>query len=170
MVSVGGWTGSLFYSSNVGSAENRTAFVKTVTDLATKYNLDGIDFDWEYPGSQGIGCNVVTPQDTTNFLEFLQELRQDPVGKNLILTAATSIFPWKDASGAQLKDVSGFAKTLDWIAIMNYDVWGSWYVEPDFSLTYLSISGGLSVGLLPLVLTLLLTTPALPPPISKEAL
>ena len=25
-----------------------------------------------------------------------------------------------------MSDVSGFAKVLDWVAVMNYDVWGSW--------------------------------------------
>ena len=66
--------------------------------------------------------------DASNFVSFLQALRQDPVGKNLILTASASLFPWKDANGEQLKDVSGFAQTLDWVAIMNYDIWGSWCV------------------------------------------
>ncbi|RPD58688.1 chitinase [Lentinus tigrinus ALCF2SS1-6] len=126
LVSVGGWTGSLYYSTAVGSAANRTAFVKTITNLAQKYNLDGIDFDWEYPGTQGIGCNAINPNDTTNFLSFLKQLRADPVGKKLILTAATSIFPWVGPDGNRLEDVSGFAKQLDWIAVMNYDIWGSW--------------------------------------------
>jgi len=31
-----------------------------------------------------------------------------------------------DASGHPLTNVSGFAKTLDFIEIMNYDVWGPW--------------------------------------------
>lgn len=46
LVSIGGWTGSKFYSNHVATAANRTAFVKTVTGLATKYNLDGIDFEY----------------------------------------------------------------------------------------------------------------------------
>ena len=79
---------------------------------------------WEYPGSQGIGCNVVAPNDTANFLSFLQELRQSDVGKKLFLTAATPISPWKDASGNSTADVSPFAKVLDYIAIMNYDING----------------------------------------------
>ena len=45
MLSVGGWTGGRLFSSNVGSAENRTAFVKTIVDLKAKYNLDGVDFE-----------------------------------------------------------------------------------------------------------------------------
>jgi chitinase len=44
-VSIGGWAGSLHFSSNVATPANRTAFVKTVTDLAQTYDLDGIDFE-----------------------------------------------------------------------------------------------------------------------------
>ncbi|KAL0059639.1 hypothetical protein AAF712_013604 [Marasmius tenuissimus] len=122
-VSIGGWTGSRFFSTAVDSAQNRTTFVKTVTDLATKFNLDGIDFDWEYPGVQGIGCNTINEQeDTNNFLLFLQELRQDPVGSKLILSAATSTRPYQISK----QPLSGFSEVLDFIAIMNYDIWGSW--------------------------------------------
>lgn len=45
MVSVGGWTGSRWWSSNVGSAENRTAFVRTLSSFVKRHNLDGIDFE-----------------------------------------------------------------------------------------------------------------------------
>jgi hypothetical protein len=45
LVSIGGWDGGLYYSSNVATAQNRTAFVKTVSDFALKYKLDGVDFE-----------------------------------------------------------------------------------------------------------------------------
>ncbi|KAK7470344.1 hypothetical protein VKT23_001773 [Stygiomarasmius scandens] len=125
-ISIGGWTGSRFWSSAIGSPENRTIFVKTVTDFATQYGLDALDFDWEYPNRQGLGCNVVNANDTANFLEFLKELRLDPVGSQLALSAAVSITPFNDASGNPSTDVSEFAKYLNYIAIMNYDIWGSW--------------------------------------------
>ncbi|KAF8969395.1 endochitinase [Flammula alnicola] len=126
LVSIGGWTGSRGFSVNVGSAQNRTMFVKTVTNFAKKYNLDGIDFDWEYPANQGIGCNAISPNDTANFLSFLQELRKDPLGSQLILSAAVATNPFIGPDGNPLSDVSGFSKVLDWIAIMNYDIWGPW--------------------------------------------
>ena len=72
----------------------------------------------------GAGCNINSPQDTANFLSFLQELRQ--AEPNVTLSAATSISPFKDTNGTPSTDVSGFAKVLDYIAIMNYDVYGSW--------------------------------------------
>lgn len=122
ILSVGGWTGSRFFSPAVGSARNRTAFVRTLSRLVEQYNLDGIDFDWEYPGTQGLGCNVVHPDDTANFLLFLQEFRETTLGRSLVLSAAVYITPFVDASGSPSTDVSGFADVLDYIAIMNYDL------------------------------------------------
>ncbi|KAF8444895.1 glycoside hydrolase family 18 protein [Boletus edulis BED1] len=125
-VAIGGWGGGLWFSSDVATPENRTAFVKAVADFADQYDLDGINFDWEYPNDQGIGCNTISANDTQNFLYFLQELRANPVGAKLTLSAATALSPFRDASGSPSTDVSGFAEVLDYIAIMNYDVWGSW--------------------------------------------
>jgi chitinase len=64
--------------------------------------------------------------DTAHFLSFLQELRQHPLGKNLILSAATATVPFTGPDGNPLSDASGFAKVLDYITIMNYDIWGPW--------------------------------------------
>ncbi|KXN85555.1 Chitinase A1 [Leucoagaricus sp. SymC.cos] len=126
LVSIGGWTGSRYFSSAVATPENRTTFVGAVTSLAKNYNLDGIDFDWEYPNKQGIGCNIISPQDSANFLLFLQELRGDPVGKKLYLSAAVSITPFMGPDGTPMSDVSAFATYLNHIGIMSYDIWGPW--------------------------------------------
>lgn len=125
-VSIGGWSGSRFFSTAVATEANRTAFVKTVADFADKYQLDAIDFDWEYPGRQGLGCNTISPQDTENFLAFLQEFRKNPTGSKLTISAATSVTPFASADGTPSTNVTGFAQVFDHIAIMNYDLWGSW--------------------------------------------
>ncbi|KAM0544353.1 hypothetical protein ACHAPJ_011889 [Fusarium lateritium] len=126
LVSIGGWTGSKYFSTSFGSAKNRTAFVKTCLNFVKEHKLDGLDFDWEYPNKQGLGCNVINDDDTSNYLKFLQELRKHPEGKKLYLTAATSLFPWNDAKGEQSKDLHGFAAVLDHLMIMNYDLYGAW--------------------------------------------
>jgi chitinase len=117
----------------MGSAANRTAFVCAVLGLVKTYDLDGIDFEyadcflsvvncvssalcsWEYPGKQGIGCNAVSPQDSANFLSFLQELRAQPAGKHIILSAAVYITPFAGADGSPMTDVSAFSAVLDYI-------------------------------------------------------
>lgn len=70
-----------------------------------------------------MGCNIVSPNDTANFLEFITELRQ--LAPNLTLSAAVGILPFVDATGNPTSDASAFAKQLDWIEIMNYDVFGT---------------------------------------------
>jgi len=72
-------------------------------------------FSWEYPNHQGIGCNVISSSDSFNFLSFLQELRQNPVGSTLILSSAVGLIPYAGSDGSPMTDVSAFAEYLDWI-------------------------------------------------------
>ena len=72
-----------------------------------------------------MGCNLISPDDSKNFLDFLIALRAQ-VGDDFTLTAAAGITPFAGPDGTPMSDVSEFASALDWVAIMNYDVWGSW--------------------------------------------
>lgn len=123
-VSVGGWTGSAYFSDLVATSSSRKSFVSNIVDLYNQYNLDGIDLDWEYPGAMGAPGNAVAPADSANFLSFLKELRA-ALPSGALITAATQVWPFYDENGAPLKDVSDFAAIFDWILIMNYDIWGS---------------------------------------------
>lgn len=51
LLSTGGWTGSIYISSCLGSAQNRTTFANTVVDFVKTHGMDGIDIDSEYPVS-----------------------------------------------------------------------------------------------------------------------
>lgn len=85
--------------------------------------LHPLSSDWEYPGIVGQSGNAVSPSDSTNYLAFLKVLRATlPAGA--VITAATQVWPWAGTNGAPMTDVSGFAQVLDWILLMNYDVWG----------------------------------------------
>lgn len=123
-LSVGGWDGSKYFSSAVSTPQNRQTFVSNILAVYNQFSLDGIDIDWEFPGQQGNAGNVVSPNDSANYLAFLQLLREAlPAGAKI--SAATMTVPWADPQGNPLKDVTEFANVLDWILIMNYDTWGS---------------------------------------------
>ncbi|KAG0705839.1 family 18 glycoside hydrolase [Suillus ampliporus] len=81
----------------------------------------------EIANDQGIGYNTISMNDTANFLVFLEELLQYPVGANLILSAAVGLAPFFDATGNPATDITRFAKVLDYIAVMNYGIWGPWF-------------------------------------------
>ncbi|KAI0939219.1 hypothetical protein AcV5_000700 [Taiwanofungus camphoratus] len=123
-LSVGGWTGSKFFSSAVSDSQNRQVLAGNILALYKQFQLDGIDIDWEYPGQDGNDGNIGSSNDTSNFLSFLQLLRSTlpPDSK---ITAAVQTVPFADENGAPMEDVSAFAKVLDWVLVMNYDTWGS---------------------------------------------
>ncbi|KII95055.1 glycoside hydrolase family 18 protein [Plicaturopsis crispa FD-325 SS-3] len=123
-LSVGGWSGSTYFSPAVATDQSRRIFANNILNTYNAFGLDGIDIDWEYPGQQGDGMNQVSPTDTPNFLAFLRLLRL-VLPKGAKITAATQTSPFADANGNPIGNASQFGKVLDWILLMNYDVWGS---------------------------------------------
>ncbi|KAK0230972.1 glycoside hydrolase superfamily [Armillaria fumosa] len=119
-LSVGGWTGSKDFSKIVSSEQGRSSLAKSMLSLYKKYELDGIDIDWEYPGQAG-DTSAFQKDDSANFLTFLQLLRKTlPSGAKISAAVQPTTFVGDD--GQPMKDVSKFAKALDWVTIMNYDV------------------------------------------------
>ncbi len=74
LVSVGGWLWSTNFSDVVLTRESRTIFIESAIDFLTRYKLDGLDIDWEYPGLPGAG-HPFRKEDKQNFTLLLKELR-----------------------------------------------------------------------------------------------
>ena len=123
LLSIGGWTGSRYLSPTAASNATRTTFVQAVAKLVHEHNLDGVDIDWEYPGRQGMSCNIVHPQDSANLVLLLGDLRQ-ALGQKEI-TMAVRIQPFDGPSGP-LNDLTQFLPVLDRVNIMAYDIHGAW--------------------------------------------
>ena len=73
-ISVGGWLWSTDFSDVALTAESRALFIESVVSFLAKYDLDGLDIDWEYPGNAGAG-HPFRNVDKTNFTLLLKELR-----------------------------------------------------------------------------------------------
>ena len=76
LISIGGWTWSGKFSDAVLTDTSRQRFVASAVDIIKKYDLDGIDIDWEYPSLQGLTGNVFRPEDKQNFVLLFKELRR----------------------------------------------------------------------------------------------
>lgn len=124
LISVGGWTGSNLFSAAVASPSSRATFVANIVKMVNTYGVDGIDIDWEYPGTSGNPGNGQSPNDTANFLIFLNLLRQS-LAPDARISACVTQGAFIGADGSPLADVSAFAAVLDNILVMNYDVWGA---------------------------------------------
>jgi chitinase len=107
----------------MSSDSSRQTFAKNIALVYGQFHLDGIDIDWEYPAQPGDPRNYVGANDTANFLAFLKLLRTT-LPSTARISAAVQATPFVDANGLPMKDVGPFAAILDWVLIMNYDVWG----------------------------------------------
>jgi chitinase len=142
LISLGGWTQSSRFSDAALPA-NRAAFVASCVDMFVRGKFaagivapgvfDGIDLDWEYPGSCGATCNFRT-DDAVNFPALLAEFRRQLEIVEDEVQAATgkrpeyllSIAAPAGAAHYEPIDLAAIHESLDWINVMAYDFHGSW--------------------------------------------
>src|SRR5665213_1486350 len=67
LISIGGWTWSGKFSDAVLTDTARQAFAASAVDIVKRFDMDGIDIDWEYPGRPGFAGNVYRPEDKQNY-------------------------------------------------------------------------------------------------------
>jgi len=157
-ISIGGWTGSKYFSDVAATSASRKAFVQSCLDLFIRGNLpndpatiwppqsggqgviaglfDGINIDWEYPGiDPGNGADF-SANDVKNATKLLQEFRDQldkagkEAGKHYTLTV--------DIAGGNIHstgswDLDKVAKIIDWVDLMAFDFHGNWDAITDFN-------------------------------------
>ncbi|KAJ5751129.1 class v protein [Penicillium manginii] len=137
IVSVGGWdfsaspeTYNIFRTAM--AAENRGTLVDNIIDFLNDNDLDGVDWDWEYPGEPDIPNIPPSPEsDSTNYFLFLNSLRSSMAtkapGKTISVTAPASFWYLK---GFPIQAIS---LVSDYIVLMTYDLHGQWDYDNSFA-------------------------------------
>lgn len=115
LMAIGGW-GAEGFSDAALTPASRYTFAREVQSFVNKYNLDGIDIDWEYPGSNVSGIKS-RPEDKENFTLLLQALR-DVLGPNKWLTVAGS----GDDFYINNVEIDKIAPLIDYFNLMSYDL------------------------------------------------
>lgn len=125
LLSIGGWGAGNFSEAALTDA-SRARFADTALALVRKYDLDGLDIDWEYPAHPGPGISH-RPEDKQNFTLLLQAIRAEldalgasEGGRRYLLTIAAA-----DGEAARGLEIARISEILDWINLMTYDFYGS---------------------------------------------
>ncbi|KAI9222066.1 glycoside hydrolase superfamily [Blastocladiella britannica] len=157
LISIGGWSWSASFSSATRTTAARATLVQSIMDFIVQYKFDGVDIDWEYPGTEGGPGTVANPADPGYYAQLLADLR----AALTVLAARTGRaepYLLTVATGASQEvyskyDMTAFAKYVDWVNIMTYDYEGSWssVTGPHASIpdTLSTIDGYIAKGLSP---------------------
>ncbi|QNI34960.1 glycoside hydrolase family 18 protein [Alloacidobacterium dinghuense] len=126
LISVGGWLGSGKFSDMALTRESRGIFTQSVLAFIEQYQFDGLDVDWEYPGSVGAG-NKFRPEDKQNYTLILAELRQqfDREEKKLHRRLFLTIAAGASSEFLEHTEMGKVQKYVDTVNLMAYD-----YYEP----------------------------------------
>jgi chitinase len=122
LVSVGGWLWSTNFSDMARTPESRLAFEDSVMIFLRRYDLDGLDIDWEYPGLPGAG-HPFRAEDKENFTALTRELRERfdayvrKTGRRLYLTIAMGASD-EVIAHTEMRKVQ---KYVDTVNLMTYD-------------------------------------------------
>lgn len=112
LLSIGGW-GSGGFSEMAANKTNRQAFAADCAKIIKDYGIDGIDIDWEYPGSSVAGISS-SSSDMSNFTLLMRDIRS-AIGRDNLLTIATIA----SAKFISFRDVMPY---LNYVNIMSYDL------------------------------------------------
>ncbi|KAJ5159039.1 uncharacterized protein N7500_008690 [Penicillium coprophilum] len=128
IISFGGWGYSTepetynILREAMATPDARNTFATNVAKFVKDEGLDGVDFDWEYPGAIDIdGTPPGLATDGPNYLKFLTTMRSKlGTGSSLSIAAPASYWYLKSFP------INNMAKQLDYIVYMTYDLHGQW--------------------------------------------
>jgi chitinase len=126
LISVGGWLWSTDFSDVSVSKESRKRFIESVMDFIARYDLDGLDIDWEYPGMTGAG-HPFRSEDKQNFTLLVKEIREqfDQASKKSGRRRYLTIAAGSSDEFLAHTEMANVQKYVDTVNLMAYD-----YYEP----------------------------------------
>ncbi len=122
LISVGGWSWSKNFSDAVLTDTSTRNFANSAVAIVARYNLDGVDIDWEYPAMIG-DSNMFRPEDKEHYTLLFKYLREglDKLKKN----TRQKYFVTTAVGGSQdyieHTEMDKVQQYTDYINIMSYD-------------------------------------------------
>ena len=126
IVSFGGWAFSTdaptytIFRDGV-TEKQRETFANAVVAFVKENDLDGVDFDWEYPAAPDIpGLPAGDKEDGERYRDFLKVVKSRLPDHTVSIAAPASYWYLR---GFPIKEIS---ETVDYIIYMTYDLHGQW--------------------------------------------
>lgn len=112
VLSIGGW-GSGRFSEMVSDRALRESFARDCNRVVLEYGLDGIDIDWEYPGTS-VAKISSAKTDKRNYTRLMRDIRK-AIGPDKILSHAT-------VASCKYINYRAVNRYVDYTNVMTYDM------------------------------------------------
>ncbi|XP_078054039.1 acidic mammalian chitinase-like [Mustelus asterias] len=123
LLSIGGWKfGGQKFTAMASSAGTRQIFIKSVISFLRGYGFDGLDIDWEYPGTVGKRLFTVLVKEMLAAFEAEAKSSGKP---RMLISAAIGAAP---GYINMRYEVANLGQILDFFNVMTYDFFGSWNI------------------------------------------
>ena len=110
------------FSAMCKSEAGRRAFAEDCLAFLKKYNLDGVDLDWEFPGLSWSGAACDPSCDTDNYVLLVKQLRET-LGTSYTISYAGYCSDKTSVSGGyRYVDIKAMDPYVDYVNIMAYDL------------------------------------------------
>ena len=110
------------FSALAKSDEYRKAFAKDCRDFCSKWGIDGIDIDWEFPGLSWSGHACDPAVDVENHVLLMKQLRET-LGTRYLLTYAGYVKDVTESDGGRRYiDIAAVDPYVDFVNVMTYDM------------------------------------------------
>lgn len=123
IISFGGWDFSTSVSTYYLLREAITSdtFITNLVNFISDNKLDGVNFDWEYPGEPDIaGIPAGSSEDGENYLNLLKNIKSKLPDISISVAIPSSYWYLKHFP---LSEMNSY---VDFFVVMNYDYYGQW--------------------------------------------
>ena len=110
------------FSGLCKSVDNMKRFADDCLAFLQKYNLDGIDLDWEFPGLSWSGAACDPSCDVDNYVLLVKQLRETLGSDYTISYAGYCTDKVSVTDGWRYVDIKGMDPYVDYVNIMTYDL------------------------------------------------
>lgn len=124
LIAIGGWGDTAGFSVGSATEASRKLFAANVAALLDRFDFDGVDMDWEYPGGNGADYRLNPNSGKTSEIEtyplLLAEIRA-AIGPHKLLTIATP-GKYEDLIAYTPEKSVSIWESVDWVNVMTYDL------------------------------------------------
>ena len=110
------------FSAIAKSGADRKKFAQDCKAFLEKWNIDGVDMDWEFPGMSFSGMPFDVAVDVENHVLLMKELRETLGSKYLLTYAGYCLNKQVVTGGYRYIDIQAVDPYVDFVNIMSYDL------------------------------------------------